>query len=339
MASTKGAVGAPRRPRLDRAPVNGRKGHPSGNARVGSVLPLQRRRILAAAVELIDRQGLAFTSIGGVCARAGVSRRTFYEVFADRDECLAAAFEDAVERAAVVVVPAFEGKRRWRERVRDGLGALLGFLDAEPALARLLVVEALAGGPLVLSARARVVGQLIEVVEEGREEARTDAGAPELAAEGVVGAVIAIVHARMLTVRPGSSPTLIGLTSQLMGIVALPYLGPAAAAREGLVPVSVVPRLPSVSHAGEDPFKDLPMRLTYRTALVLSSIAAAPGASSKQVADTAGIADQGQISRLLGRLERLGLVHNGGPPPGRGEAKAWTLTERGQGVVATIGSG
>jgi hypothetical protein len=263
-----------------------------------------------------------------------------------------------VQRAATVVVPVYEGatsareaqgtrrahsNRRahsWRERTRTGLAVLLAFLDAEPALARLLVVEALAGGPLVLESRARAVAVLIGAVEEGREEARAGSGAPELSAEGVVGAVIAIVHARMLTAPPGGPTALVELTSQLMGIVALPYLGLAAAMRESVVPVATVTHIGGGdTHAREDPFRDLPMRLTYRTACVLSSIANAPGASSKQVADIAGISDQGQISRLLSRLERLGLIHNDGAPPGRGEAKAWTLTERGQGVVVAVGNG
>jgi DNA-binding MarR family transcriptional regulator len=88
-----------------------------------------------------------------------------------------------------------------------------------------------------------------------------------------------------------------------------------------------------------DPFRDLPMRLTYRTAQVLSSIAAVPGASSKQIAGAAGISDEGQTSRLMGRLERLGLVRNTGGLSGRGEAKAWTLTERGRGIVGAIVDG
>ena len=342
---------------------------PSGGTRVGSVLPLQRRRIVAAAIELIARDGLASTSIGGVCGRAGVSRRTFYELFADRDECFAAAFDYAVGRAAGVVVPAYLDERStqkangaetasetqrtrsvrraggaqktlgWRERTRSSLAALLALLDAEPALARLLVVEALAGGPLVIAARARVVAVLIGAVEEGREEARAGSSAPELSAEGVVGAVIAIVHARMLAAPPTGPTKLVGLTSQLMSIVALPYLGAAAAAREGVRPVPAALSPQRHLPAEDDPFRDLPMRLTYRTACVLSSIAHDPGASSKQIADTAGISDQGQISRLLGRLERLGLIHNDGAPPGRGEAKAWTLTERGQGVVGAVGTG
>jgi DNA-binding MarR family transcriptional regulator len=78
------------------------------------------------------------------------------------------------------------------------------------------------------------------------------------------------------------------------------------------------------------------MRLTHRTLLVLAAIAAAPGASNRQIADAAGIHDQGQISKLLNRLERIGLIHNTGQGQPRGEPNAWTLTPRGHEVEAAL---
>jgi hypothetical protein len=126
------------------------------------------------------------------------------------------------------------------------------------------------------------------------------------------------------------------LTGSLMALIVHPYLGPAAARRElekaAIVePIHVRPRLPA------DPFKDLPIRLTYRTALVLSSIAQSPGSSSRQVADASGITDPGQISRLLTRLRTSGLIQDDGLGPTKGMARAWTLTERGEGVLQATG--
>jgi hypothetical protein len=74
------------------------------------------------------------------------------------------------------------------------------------------------------------------------------------------------------------------------------------------------------------------MRLTYRTARVLLAVTASPGGSNRVVADGAGVADQGQISKLLTRLEKLGLVSNTGLGPGRGAPNAWTLTKQGEEV-------
>ena len=71
------------------------------------------------------------------------------------------------------------------------------------------------------------------------------------------------------------------------------------------------------------------MRLTYRTVRVLLAIATNPGSSNREVGATAGIDDQGQISKLLSRLERLGLIENSGAGQVRGAPNAWTLIKKG----------
>jgi hypothetical protein len=133
----------------------------------------------------------------------------------------------------------------------------------------------------------------------------------------------------------GEREPLTGLHGELMGMIVLPYLGPAAARREQAAPA---PSAISGSTAGEgrtgDPLADLPMRLTYRTALVLEALADCPGASNRLVGERSGVADQGQISRLLARLQRLGLAQNAGEGRSHlhGEANAWRLTPRGEEV-------
>ena len=71
------------------------------------------------------------------------------------------------------------------------------------------------------------------------------------------------------------------------------------------------------------------MRLTYRTVRVLVVVGSHPGASNREIADGSGIADQGQISKLLTRLQRLELVENRGEGQLKGAPNAWHLTERG----------
>ncbi len=78
------------------------------------------------------------------------------------------------------------------------------------------------------------------------------------------------------------------------------------------------------------------MRLTYRTLMVLSVIAAEPGASNRRTGEGAGIHDQGQISKLLGRLCKLGLIENSGAGQPKGESNSWTLTDRGQEVQRAL---
>jgi AcrR family transcriptional regulator len=330
----------------------------------GHVAEMQRRRVLLAFVEVLAEQGLENASVGRVCKRAGVSRRTFYELFDDRDKCLLAALDEAVERLAQPVLAAYETENSWRERIRGALTVLLERLDAEPDVARMCVVETLKAGPLVAERRAAVLAAFVAAVEKGRGESRRGSEPPPLTGQGVVGGVLSVIHARLLdrppaprssevpvavasaTGRPRAgmpsngaphpfddSPHLADLTGALMAMVVHPYLGAAAARRELKRPA---PKATETSHPLKDPFKDLSIRFTYRTARVLAAIATNAGASNRLVADTSGIADEGQTSRLLARLQRAELIENQSGGREKGEANAWALTERGHAVHVAL---
>ena len=301
---------------------------------------IQRARLLAAAVRAVEELGYPDTSVADITTRARVSRRTFYELFSDREECLAAALEDVLGVIAAEVAGAGLDGLGWRGRVRGGLWAILSFFDREPALARVCVVQALRGGPRVLERREGILAQLALVVDEGRLESERAARCSALTAEGVVGAAFSIVYARLLK---GERHPLTGLYGELMGMIVLPYLGPGAARREQERPAPAVPAgaaRKEGSALGEsvaDPLGGVSMRLTYRTARILEGIAEHPGSSNREAGERAGIQDPGQVSKLLARLERLGLLANrrGG---GRvlGEPNAWTLTAKGVVVARSI---
>jgi AcrR family transcriptional regulator len=302
------------------------------------VIDIQRARMLAAMFDVVFERGAANASVAHVVARSGVSRRTFYELFADREDCFLAAFDEAVAHASESVLDAYETQSGWRERIRASLAALLQFLDDQPAMARLLVVEVLGAGPRALEHRTRVLEQVIVAMDRGRVEAKPGKPGkepPPLAAEGVVGAVFSVIHTRILDER---SEPLLGLTGALMGMIVLPYLGAVAAQREIARPA---PKRNTASRrAVEDPLRDLEMRLTYRTVRVLMAIAAldgqGSGPSNRQVAQAAGVSDQGQMSKLLARLQHLGLIENAGTHSARGEPNAWTLTPTGHRIEQTI---
>ncbi len=305
--------------------------------RVGAaqVTEVQRARMLAATVAVVGELGYEKMSVARVTERAGVSRRTFYDLFDDREACFLAAFVETVGRARVLVGEAVGeapgGQREWRSRVRAGLAALLGFFSDEPLAGRVLVVDALKAGPAVLEHRARLVEESISVVEGGRAQVRGGREVAPLTGEGVVGAVLAVLHARLLG-RGGGSLT--ELLNPLMAMIVRPYLGAAAAERELERPLPAGRRA-SRQPAG-DPLEGLAMRFTYRTLRVLAAIAASPGASNRMVAEWAEVADQGQISKLLARLEHLGLVRNTGVGHVKGEPNAWELTGRGREVEQAI---
>jgi AcrR family transcriptional regulator len=297
----------------------------------GDLMEIQRVRMIAALAEVARERGVAATTVAHITARSGVSRRTFYELFHDRDDCFRAGFDQAVAHAAQRVVPAFEAGRTWREHIRGGLAALLEFLEDEPDLGALCVVDALGAGREALARRAAVVDVLIAAVEEGGAKVRSGSPPSRLTAEGIVGAVLAILHARLAQER---TPSMAGLLGPLTAMIVLPYLGRAAAAQEA---AKAAPPRRRAGRPNRNPLRDLDMRLTYRTVRVLAAIAAHPGASNRRIADAAGVVDQGQISKLLARLEHVGLIGNAVVGLGvRGEPNAWTLTGRGEDVARAI---
>jgi AcrR family transcriptional regulator len=315
----------------------------------GRMPDIQRARIVGAMVEVVREHGGAQATVSHVVARSGVSRRTFYETFTDRDACFVAAFDLAIERGAARVVPAFaqagerqanrgvgtgsDGASRWREKVRAGLASLLDFLQGEPELGGLCIVDALGACPRLQRRRTEIVAVLVHAVDVGRKHAGAGLVPTLLTAETVVGGVLSVLHARLAERDPKPMSRLL---SPLMAMIVLPYLGPDAAAEEKARPAPRLrqppERLPS------NPLAGLEMRLTYRTTRVLVAIAELGeqrlGPSNRQVADAAGVHDQGQISKLLIRLERLGLAENAGRV--RGEPNAWRLTPRGSEIERVI---
>jgi AcrR family transcriptional regulator len=302
---------------------------------------MQRRRLLLAMQELAGETGLADATVGQVCKRSRMSRRTFYELFDSRDDCFLATVEHALEQIGERVLPAWEqGGGRWHVRVRAALEALLALFDEQPRLARLCVIQTLTGGPPVLARRKETLDALAAVVDEGRPKARVGPGPPPLTAEGTVGGVLAVIHARLQD--PDPRP-LRELVPSLAGMIIFPYLGAAASQRELERPCAVKltgrTRTPDGNgHAGSDPFRDLPLRFTYRTARVLATIAAHPGANNRHTGENAGITDQGQTSKLLKRLESAGLIENNGAGRDSGEPNAWKLTPRGEEINAALGT-
>src|SRR5580704_2791253 len=307
----------------------------------GHVIEMQRQRLLLAMRELAGESGLTQATVSAVCKRSRVSRRTFYELFADRDACFLAAFEHAVSEISERIVPAWEQHERWHECLRAALQALLAIFDEQPQSARLCVIEALTGGPEVLRRRREILERLADAVDQGRGKARAADAPPPVTAESVVGGALAVIHARLL--EPDPDP-LHGLLPPLMSMIVLPYLGRAASRRQAQRPVvphstnskSTQHPQSSTPVAG-DPFRDLPIRFTYRTARVLAVIAADPGVSNREVGEGAGASDQGQMSKQLKRLLHAGLIENHGPRGHSGEPNAWRLTSRGAAVQAALG--
>jgi AcrR family transcriptional regulator/DNA-binding MarR family transcriptional regulator len=292
----------------------------------------QRARLLSATFALVGERGYEAVSARSVTERAGVSTRAFYESFSDREDCFLAAFNHAIDGLELEARDGWESQLGWTARVRGALAALLDALDREPAVRRLVFVDALAAGPRVLARRARVLESLAEVIDQGRSNAKATAALPGLVAEGVVGATFGVIHARLLELRP---EPLLGLLNQLMATIVLPYRGRAAAARElaqprhrrarRSVPPIAAPRLSGAP-------SPVDYRLTVRTQMALAAVAGRPGLNNREVSEAIGLADQGQVSRMMKRLQEQGLVENTQAHAKR-LARSWCLTADGEAVT------
>lgn len=320
-------------------------GHALGAERV---VEIQRARILAAMVEVSAERGAGNVTVAHVVERAGVSRRTFYELYSDREECFLGAFDDAFTRVSRHVLERYDPTAKWAERARSALTGLLSFLDAEPAAGQLLIVASLGAGPRALERRRHGIAQIIAFIDQGRSESKAATDLPPLTAEGIVGGVLSVLHSRLLDSpsfpttngtrnQDGQTSSLLELTGPLMSMIVLPYLGPAAARHQLAQPVPVGTVTGSIAPA--DPLRDVQMRLTYRTVRVVMAVAANPGSSNRDVGVAADIHDQGQISKLLTRLHRLGLIENTDAGLARGAPNAWVLTSKGAEIQQAIGEG
>src|SRR5689334_3465115 len=134
----------------------GRSVRPGGPSRVPHQLPSgrhglqasfvaenQRERILSAVASAAADLGYAEMSVETVIARAGVSRRTFYDLYRNKEDAFLAAYDAAVARQVAHVRSAYLQETTVRDRLRAGIAAFMEFLAAEPELSRACVIEVL----------------------------------------------------------------------------------------------------------------------------------------------------------------------------------------------------
>lgn len=193
------------------------------------VMNSQRSRLLGAAVLIAGAEGYAGMTVSAVIGRAGVSRKTFYEFFQDREDLFLAAFDLVLEQALEGARAAYDEPGEWPERLRRVLAAGLDALAAHPHEARLGFVEVLAAGPRALTRRDDALRAFMQFLEPGYDAADAEhdgADIPPLMPEAIVGAVYEIVYARVLQDRAGDLPALL---PQLLFCVLAPFLGPARA--------------------------------------------------------------------------------------------------------------
>ena len=167
-------IGAGREPRGSRRrpgvePPAVEKVQPKSGLSRAEVIANQRRRIFDGLARALVHHGYEDTKVSDVVELAGVSRATFYEHFKGKEICFAAAYEDGVDRLADTVELAAASGEGWDEQVSAGLRAALEFLAADPPLAHLLLVEALAAARPARLEHERSLTRLAEALRPPAE--------------------------------------------------------------------------------------------------------------------------------------------------------------------------
>lgn len=216
-------------PELSRLPP-GRHGLPRE-----FVVHNQHERLIAGLAEAVAENGYAGTTIAHITRHAAVSRRTFYEHFASKDECFVAAYDAVLEQLGERVSRAYEGQDDWPHAIKAGIAAMLSFLATEPSLARLCMVEALVAGPVVVERYDAAIQSLVPYFRagrKGRSREVLDRLSPTTE-EALVGGMVSLVSRRIFA---GRTEDLEQLLPDLVEFALTPYLGSteaAAVAREG----------------------------------------------------------------------------------------------------------
>ena len=195
-----------------------------------AVAESQRARLLAGMADAVAEHGYAETSIADVIARAGVSRKTFYQQFDGKDECFAVAYGEEMERLLELTLGAFEAEGPpWARRLRAALTALCGALAGNPAVARLCFVEGLDAGPATAGRRREALRGLLPLFEAAPADSVGDSPLGESLRMGRIGDLAEMLRQEIAA---GAGPSLPRLVPELTYLMALPFLGPEREARE-----------------------------------------------------------------------------------------------------------
>jgi DNA-binding MarR family transcriptional regulator len=288
----------------------------------------QRARHLVSAAEAL--RAVPFDGVGLAASegRAALAREALADHIRGREACQLEAFDQVVALAAERAGRAFCAQDGWLEALRAGLTALLEFFDEEPDLALYLIVHSAQSGETVLARRREVLDRVAVLLDD--ERARGRSYPPPLAARAVASGVLGVLCEWLSESHPAP---LTELAQPLMSFIVLPFLGARAARRE----LALRPTVADAPVAAGDLGVPTEVgRVNGRAALFLSVIATEPGLNSRELAKRSGVSDNGYASRLLARLERLGLIRNDRDPDSRVAAKAWTITVAGERVREAI---
>lgn len=168
----------------------------------------QRERLLDGVARAVAQRGYPATPVAEILVIAGVSRRTFYEQFVDKEDCFLTAYDLIVRLCTERLVAGYHAGADWRDGIARAYRALLGTLAAEPAFAHLGVVDIVAAGPSGIARRDATLRRFARFLDHTRERIDTDVRVPAVATRAIVGGIHELVHARVVAGEAARLPEL-----------------------------------------------------------------------------------------------------------------------------------
>jgi AcrR family transcriptional regulator len=188
----------------------------------------QRERLIGALAEAVAERGYHAVTISHITKAARVSRRAFYENFENKEECFLAAFEIVVGHVRALVAEAVEPVEDWPHKVIAAFRAVLGFLAAEPDLARLCLVESLTAGPVVADRFQQTVYGFTTLLEPGRKVRQSERDLPDSTESSLMGALVTMASRSIIA---GEADRLDQLLPDFVEFSLTPYVGAEEAHR------------------------------------------------------------------------------------------------------------
>jgi AcrR family transcriptional regulator len=194
-----------------------------------AVTQSQRQRTLRGMIEAVAERGYAETRVVDAIDLGGVSRKTFYELFADKEDCFLAAYDAVFSRFYERTMAAYEADSQapWTDRLRAALATLLEELAKDPAAARFWVVEALAAGPKAVSRRDAAIREFTHFVDAGRAQSNLDL--PGITSTAIVGGIFELLYSDILH---GATSRLPARLPEIVFWVTQPFLGAERASEQ-----------------------------------------------------------------------------------------------------------
>jgi AcrR family transcriptional regulator len=285
--------------------------------------PTQRDRLVMAMGELIAEFGGAAVGVHHVCQRAGISRRTFYDLYVDRDTCLRDTLAEAQVRLVGCVTEAVGGVGpEWEDRAVAATRALVGALCADRVLGYLCVVAPLAAGRDALALRSATMD------ETGRllGDPPSVQPATDIVLSAALGGVWELLRRHLSEEAP---------QGDLQAAATYGLLAPFVGRRRAVIRASALGHSTTFvarwtpSDVGTE---DLGLLVTELTRQTLEYLDRHPDATNVAVARAVDVRHESQMSRHLARLRREGVVER----RREGRTNAWRLTARGRDAVRSV---